>query len=298
MLCCADQATQIPLGPESPFHPSRSVSFGDSSQTDMRSQRPVYMGLASSCRATTEATGRSGWVIPSSRSSGQRHGRSSPRWTCSSSGYVAARTANSFVVVKSNRFQASDFLYIIPTIQHLRNVKLTMSYCELPENETQCTSWTPRQKWKRDPEANGFNKFAPRNKHYLNGELVPDDKPRARETSTSPFPRNRVPRRGFVAVSRDDPAYARLCKEQGLRELVVDAASPLVTNGVHSSRTSTSSHVVTAPINGLGSPTLITTAATNGTGNHQPISPSSEAGPAQARPLVNGFHSMLHSSTD
>jgi hypothetical protein len=196
------------------------------------------------------------------------------------------------------RFQASDFLYIIPTIHHLRNVKLTMAYCELPENEMQSTSWTPHQKWRRDPEANGLNRFAPRNKHYINGELVSEDKPSLREASTSPFPRQRVPRRGFVAISRDDPAYGRLCKEQGLGDMMVDAESPLLANGVHSSHTSTSPHAATAVVNGMASPTLITTATTNGVGNHQPISPSSEAGPAQARPLVNGFHGMLNSSTD
>lgn len=175
-----------------------------------------------------------------------------------------------------------------------------MAYCELPETEIQSISWTPLQKWKRDPGVDTTKGFAPRNKHYVNGELVSEDKPSFREASTSPFPRQqRIPRRGFVAISRDDPAYGRLCKEQGPgSDMMVDVESPPLANGVHSSPTSTSSHAAPAAVNGFGLPTLINTATTNGAGNHQPISPSSEAGPAQARPLVNGVHGMVNHSTD
>lgn len=163
----------------------------------------------------------------------------------------------------------------------------------------QCVSWAPHQKWKRDPDAHahGLRRFAPSNKHYVNGELVSEDKPTVREASTSPSPfrRQRIARRGLVAVPRDEPAHTRLNKEQGADEAMVDAESPLVPNGVHSSPTSASPRVATATINGLASPTLITTTATNGTGNH-PISPSSEAGPAQARPLMNGIHGTANST--
>ena len=193
--------------------------------------------------------------------------------------------------------QASDFLYIIPTIQHLRNAKLTMAYCELPENEAQCISWAPHQKWRRDPDAHGLRGFAPSNKHYIHGELVSEDKPNVREASTSPSPfrRQRILRRGFVAVPRDDPAYSRLYKEHGADESMVDVESPVLPNGVHSSPTSASSHPATTAVNGLASPTLNTTTTTNGAGNH-PISPASEAGPAQARPLVNGTRGALHTA--
>ncbi|KXX76408.1 Reticulocyte-binding protein 2 a [Madurella mycetomatis] len=193
--------------------------------------------------------------------------------------------------------KASDFMYIIPTMHHLRNVKLTMAYCELPETDMQSISWTPHQKWRSDPEINGLHGFAPSNKHFVNGELVSEDKPRLRAASSSPFRRQRIPRRGFVAVSRDDPAYGRLCKEQGLDDVMVDAESPRLPNGVHSSPMSASSHTAAATVNGLGSPMLIATTTGNGTGN-QPISPSSESGPAQARPLVNGIHGMLNDNTD
>lgn len=193
--------------------------------------------------------------------------------------------------------QAADFLYIIPTIQHLRNVKLTVTYCELPENEQQSISWTPRQKWRQDPDANGLRGFAPSNKHYVNGELVSEDKPNLREASTSPFPRQRIPRRGLVTVPREDPAYTRVPKEQQSHdEPMVDAVeSPVLPNGLHTSPTAVSSHPAVARVNGIRPPTLVTTMATNGAGNH-PISPSSEAGPAQARPLVNGTHGTVTST--
>jgi hypothetical protein len=192
--------------------------------------------------------------------------------------------------------QASDFLFIIPTIQHLRNVKLTVAYCELPENEMQSISWTPRQKWRNDPDANGLRGFAPGNKHYVNGLLVSEDKPSLREASASPFRRQRIPRRGFVAVSREDPAYTRFSKEQGLDDAAADAESPVLPNGVHTSPTGgASSHAAVTTVNGLRPAALVTTMTTNGAGNH-PISPSSEAGPAQARPLINGTHGTLNST--
>ncbi len=36
-------------------------------------------------------------------------------------------------------------MYTIPTIQHLRNVRLTMAYRELPENEAQLARWSPAE---------------------------------------------------------------------------------------------------------------------------------------------------------
>ena len=199
--------------------------------------------------------------------------------------------------VTLTRSQASDFLYIIPTIQHLRNVRLTMAYCELPENEMQLASWTPRQKWKSDPGANGVRRFAPSNKYYVNGELVSEAKPSVREARASPFRGQRVPRRGLVAVSRDDAADKQPWKEQGVGSVSGDPESPALPNGVHSSPASVSSQPATASVNGVESPALIPTAATDTAGSHQPISPSSESGPAQGRPLVNGIHGVLNTAT-
>ncbi|KAK4123782.1 hypothetical protein N657DRAFT_573629 [Parathielavia appendiculata] len=200
---------------------------------------------------------------------------------------LRAEAWEKFAAMEMFFVKASDFLYIIPTIQHLRNVKLTVAYCELPENEMQCISWAPHQKWRRDADAHGFGGFAPSNKHYVNGELVSEDKPGLREASTSPFPRQRVPRRGFIAIPRDEHGYTRVIKEQGIDGSGNDAELPLLPNGVHSSPMSGSSRAATTNVNGLESPSSITNTTTNGGGDH-PISPSSEAGSAQLRCLVNG----------
>jgi hypothetical protein len=210
---------------------------------------------------------------------------------------LRAEAWEKFAAMEMFFVKAADFLYIIPTIQHLRNVKLTVTYCELPENEQQSISWTPRQKWRHDPDTNGLRGFAPSNKHYVNGKLVSEDKPNLREASTSPFPRQRIPRRGLVTVPREDPAYPRVPKEQQSHdEPMVDVVeSPVLPNGVHTSPTAVSSHPAVARVNGIRPPALVTTMATNGAGNH-PISPSSEAGPAQARPLVNGTHGTVTST--
>jgi len=188
--------------------------------------------------------------------------------------------------------QASDFLHIVPTIHHLRNVKLTMEYRELPEDEALVNRWCPLQKWKHDPDASRNFGFAPGNKHFVNGELILEDRPSISVASSTPFPEKRVPRRGLVAVSPDDPAYAALCSAQGLDSLVGEGGPPLLPNGIRS--------LSVAPmVNGVGSPTLQVAAGSNrgqSHGNH-PISPSSETGPAQGRPLVNGVNVVVNGST-
>lgn len=191
--------------------------------------------------------------------------------------------------------QASDFMFIIPTIPHLRDVKLTMSYRELPESETQL-KWTPTQKWKSDPDASRFHGFAPSNKQFINGKLVSERKPGLCAVSRSPFPEKRVPRRGLVEVSPDDPDYKRICKEQGISDPTTTESSPLLPNGVHSSSPVSSS----SRVNGLPpDQTPSSIPVTNGTGNLQghdtnQISLNSEPRPAQAPTLVNGDHSITN----
>jgi hypothetical protein len=129
----------------------------------------------------------------------------------------------------------SDLLYTIPTIPHLRNVKLAIEYRELMETESQTMQWRGSQKWKQDPDASRFHGFAPRNKYYVNGVLVGEDMPTLSQTSKTPFPEERVPRRGLVRVMPDDPDYVKICKEQGLEHLVNGQKSPSLPNGVHSS---------------------------------------------------------------
>lgn len=190
------------------------------------------------------------------------------------------------------RLQASDFLFIISTVQHLRHVKITMTYCEFPENEAQISTWTSRQKWRNDPDAKSLAGFAPSNKHYVNGHKISEDKPCLREASTSPFPRQRIPRRSLPSISSDGLAHMALSKE---RSMDLDTQPPNLPNGVHSSPINRVSHGGNGEINGRQPLSLATAVAANGTGNH-PISPSSEAGPAQARPLINGTHDT-HSTT-
>ncbi|KAK0711185.1 hypothetical protein B0H67DRAFT_602009 [Lasiosphaeris hirsuta] len=190
-----------------------------------------------------------------------------------------------FVQMDTFFVKASDFMYIVPTIPHLRSLRLTMEYRELPEDESLLNKWTPLQKWKNDPDANRNYGFAPGNKHFINGELISEDRPGLGAVSTTPFPEKRVPRRGLVAVFPDDPAYSTLCKEQGLEHLLGEASSPLLPNGMRSSPAAPSVN------GGLG----ISNGQIHG---NQPISPSSESGAAQARPLVNGVNGVVNGSAD
>ncbi len=130
-------------------------------------------------------------------------------------------------------------MYIVPNIPHLRNLTLTVAYRELPETEAQMVKWDSMVKWKSDPGADRFHGFAPRNKYYVNGQLVKEERPGLSKASKTPFPDRRVPRRGLLAVSPEDPDYARLCQEQGLESLLTGDHSPGVPNGVHSSSSPT-----------------------------------------------------------
>ncbi|QPH01247.1 hypothetical protein C2857_005446 [Epichloe festucae Fl1] len=131
----------------------------------------------------------------------------------------------------------SDFLYTVPNIPHLRNIRLAVEYRELLESESQLTGWQPTHKWKQDPGADRFHGFAPRHKFYINGAMVGEDAPSSHQTSKTPFPEKRVPRRGVVQVFPEDPDYERLCIEQGLEHLIKGVRTPSLTNGDFSSPT-------------------------------------------------------------
>ncbi|KAB5558651.1 hypothetical protein GE09DRAFT_120791 [Coniochaeta sp. 2T2.1] len=186
-------------------------------------------------------------------------------------------------------------MFIVPTIPHLRSLELAIAYRELPCNEAQLRTLTPLQKWKSDPDANRFYGFAPRNKYYVNGQLVREDTPGMSAVSKTPFPEKRVPRRGLQAVSPDDPEYSRLCREQGLDHLLSEAGSPLLPNGVHSSPASAASNLPPRTFSGPTSPSSAHRITTNGNGVlHRPMSPSSDPGAAKPRPLVNGINGTSH----
>ncbi|RBR15381.1 uncharacterized protein FIESC28_07395 [Fusarium coffeatum] len=144
----------------------------------------------------------------------------------------------------------SDLMYTVPNIPHLRNAQLAVEYRELLESEAQSMQWGTCQKWKQDPDAARYHGLAPRCKYYLNGALVDEDMPQLAQTSSTPFPDKKVPRRGLVQVFPDDPDYARLCSEQGLEHLVNGHLSPPLINGIHSSPISQKSMVSGGPLNG------------------------------------------------
>ncbi|KAM5351358.1 hypothetical protein ACJ41O_004081 [Fusarium nematophilum] len=131
--------------------------------------------------------------------------------------------------------KVSDLMYTVPNIPHLRHVQLAVEYRELLETDAQINGWRTAQKWKQDPDAGRFHGFAPRSKYYLNGVLVGEDMPQLAQTSKTPFPEKRVPRRGLVQVYPDDPEYTRICLDQGLEHLVNGHLSPPLVNGIHSS---------------------------------------------------------------
>ena len=152
--------------------------------------------------------------------------------------------------------KVSDFLYIVPTIPHLRNVKISIDYRELPEEESALTTFNSPTKWKQDPDASIRGPFAPRYKYYVNGQLIGEDMPKSYTPSKDPFPEHRVPRRGgLVAVSPDEPDYARLCIEQGLGDLLTEQQKQSVLNGAHLTPRSMASNEHTDYVNAELSPT-------------------------------------------
>ncbi|EAA28038.3 hypothetical protein GE21DRAFT_4709 [Neurospora crassa] len=187
--------------------------------------------------------------------------------------------------------KASDFLRIIPTMPHLRDIRLVMAYRELPENETYFRDFRPLEKWKKDPDAGRNHGFAPGSKYFVNGQFIWEERPKVGMVSKMPFEEERVPRRGLAPVRPDDPEYAELCRKQGLGHLLGEAQGSHVLPNGHRSASPISTTSSSNRVNGITSPRARTV---NGHAHgHHPISPSSETGPAQARPLLNGHHEML-----
>lgn len=180
---------------------------------------------------------------------------------------------------------------VIPTMPHLRDIRLVMAYRELPENETYFTNFRPLEKWKNDPDAGRNHGFAPGSKYFVNGQFIWEERPKVGMVSKMPFEEERVPRRGLAPVRPDDPEYAELCRKQGLGHLLGESqGSHLLSNG-HRSTSPMSTTSSSNRANGITSPRARTV---NGHAHgHHPISPSSETGPAAARPLLNGHHGML-----
>lgn len=131
--------------------------------------------------------------------------------------------------------KVSDFLFMVPSIPHLRDVRISIDYRELPEVESALKTWgaTPA-KWKLDPDASSRGHFAPRWKYYVNGQYAGEDRPKSYKPSQDPFPERRVPRRGgLIAVTPDEPDYARVCVEQGLSHLLSEEQRHGALAGAH-----------------------------------------------------------------
>ncbi|ORY63413.1 uncharacterized protein BCR38DRAFT_458553 [Pseudomassariella vexata] len=178
----------------------------------------------------------------------------------------------------------SDFLYILPHFSHLRNVRLAISYRELPEHEGQLATWCAPAKWKQDPDAESREGFAPRQKYYINGQFISEDKPGHYKPSKSPFPEQRVPRRGgIVAVAPEEPEYPRLCMEQGLSHLLSDQQKLSVMNGAHLTPRSMTSNDTAEAINGENLSPTAASPTIQVNGYHGPVGPSE-------KPQVNGIN--------
>ncbi|KAH7041109.1 uncharacterized protein B0I36DRAFT_260682 [Microdochium trichocladiopsis] len=131
--------------------------------------------------------------------------------------------------------KASDFLFMVPNFPHLQDVKISIDYRELPETESALNTWgaTPA-KWKQDPDASSRGYFAPRWKYYVNGQFAGEDRPKSYKLSHDPPPERRVPRRGgLIAVTPEEPDYARLCLEQGLGHLLTEEQRQAALAGAH-----------------------------------------------------------------
>ncbi|KAH8673668.1 hypothetical protein BX600DRAFT_480054 [Xylariales sp. PMI_506] len=178
----------------------------------------------------------------------------------------------------------SDFLYILPNFPHLRNIKLSICYRELPEEEYQLNLWSVPAKWKQDPDASSREGFAPRHKYYINGQYSGEDRPGHYKPSKSPFPDQRVPRRGgIVAVGPDEPDYAQLCMEQGLGHLLSEQQKLLLTNTAHLTPRSMTSNDAMDGLNREAFSPSATSPTSRVNGIHD------EHG-ASEKPLVNGIN--------
>ena len=144
--------------------------------------------------------------------------------------------------------QVSDFMYTVPNVPHLRGIQIEAAYKELLEPDAPVAGSGYKAKWKQDPDAARYHGFAPRHKYFINGVMTGEQIATPYETSKSPFPERRVPRRGLVQVYPDDPDYVRICLEQGLEELVKDRTSPSLANGIHSASNSHASDGAVKPL--------------------------------------------------
>ena len=179
--------------------------------------------------------------------------------------------------------KVSDLMYTVPTVPHLRNVRISVEYRELMEDESQVKSWKATEKWKHDPGL-GQTFFAPGPKHYVNGVMTSQDVPSSHQVSREPFPEKRAPRRGLAQVYPGDPEYTRLCIEQGLEHLLLQTAIPaILPNGIKEKSANMAIESVTEVLpllNGVKDHS-VTNGASVANGTHHPPEDFEVAGPLQ-----------------
>src|ERR1700684_2576059 len=101
-------------------------------------------------------------------------------------------------------------MFIVPNFPHLRGLEMAVKYRELEEVPV----WPPQPgKWTRDPDADPNQRFAPRPKYYVSGELVRQGEIQSTKISRTSFGERRVPRRGLVQVYPGEADYEKLARE-------------------------------------------------------------------------------------
>ncbi|KUI65059.1 Protein HOS4 [Cytospora mali] len=181
----------------------------------------------------------------------------------------------------------SDLMFFIPNIPHLRNLEIVVTYEEIPETVEQYEKGEYPSRWKNDPDAERYMGFCPRNKYYVNGQLVREGKVDINNVSKTPWPEQRVPRDGLTAVSPTNPNYVRFAKEQGLSHLLSGLRTPPMTTVAQSSPNRLfSQRTFQGPNDGLSPPPSESTATANGDGL-QPRSSTAD----HDKTLVNGHNS-------
>lgn len=182
--------------------------------------------------------------------------------------------------------QLSDLMFFIPNIPHLRNLEIVVMYEEIPETVEQYEKGEYPSRWKSDPDAERYMGFCPRNKYYVNGQLVREGKVDINNVSKTPWPEHRVPRDGLTAVSPTNPNYVRLAKEQGLGHLLSGLRTPPMTTAAQTSPNPLFSQPAFQGSNDGLSPPSECTATASGDGQQPRSSTASTA--EQDKPLANG----------
>lgn len=180
----------------------------------------------------------------------------------------------------------SDVMFAVPNVPHLRNIDIVVSYHEVAETLEQYDSGNNPSRWKDDPDAARYLGFWPRNKHFINGQLVREDKVDVTSASYKPWPGVSVPRyepARLTAVPLTDPSFARLAKSQGIELPLSGLRTPPMTTAAQTSPNRLFPH---RAFDDLSPPQSESTATANGDGHHPRSSTASTA--EQDKHLVNG----------